>query len=241
MLLKICKLSESKTYIYEVNPSYVWVIKHGYYESVYSVSEKELEDLMKDPSKISISGFLRREDDKYEQYKPMEHRIVQVVNLDITLEEYIEEKKAYKEYPGSDDFFDDQFVGALEEIEEDFESDLEELPSAEEEEYYDFSFITNNINSEEIDTENIQGDFVKVREDPPPIQLEDLLNKKLKGFLPIGVCMEEDFKINNGLVEYRPLIFESEKTKERKFIYISYNDWFNYFKAQEIAKNHRAA
>lgn len=161
------------------------------------------------------------------------------------------------EFPGSesleDAIFNDEYIGALEEMSEENKqtaqkddkvypleeiTDLPELPEAKTPSFFDFSFMETEIDCSDLD--EIEGDVVKARDGTPLKQLEEIIDKKLPGFYPIGICMEDAAVLISGYAEYRPVVFTNDEG-ERKFIYVSYIDWKSYCDVQAIAKKHRAA
>lgn len=161
------------------------------------------------------------------------------------------------EFPGSesleDEIFNDEYIGALEEMSEENKqiaqkddkvypleeiTDLPELPEVKTPDFFDFSFMETEVDCSDI--EEIEGDVVKARDSAPLKQLEEIIDKKLPGFYPIGICMEDAAVLISGYVEYRPVVFINDEG-EKKFIYVSYVDWKSYCDVQAIAKKHKAA
>ena len=161
------------------------------------------------------------------------------------------------EFPGSesleDAIFNDEYIGALAEMDEENKqaaqkddkaylleeiTDLPELPEVKTPDFFDFSFMETEVDCS--DLEEIEGDVVKARDSAPLKQLEEIIDKKLPGFYPIGICMEDAAVLVSGYVEYRPVVFINDEG-ERKFIYVSYVDWKSYCDVQAIAKKHKAA
>ena len=161
------------------------------------------------------------------------------------------------EFPGSesleDAIFNDEYIGALAEMDEENKqaaqkddkvypleeiTDLPELPEAKTPDFFDFSFMETEVDCSDI--EQIEGDVVKARDSTPLKQLEEIIDKKLPGFYPIGICMEDAAVLISGYVEYRPVVFINDE-EEKKFIYVSYVDWKSYCDVQAIAKKHKAA
>ena len=161
------------------------------------------------------------------------------------------------DFPGSesleDAIFNDEYIGALEEMSEENKqitqkddkvypleeiTDLPELPEVKTPDFFDFSFMETEVDCSDI--EEIEGDVVKARDSAPLKQLEEIIDKKLPGFYPIGICMEDAAVLVSGYVEYRPVVFINDEG-ERKFIYVSYVDWKSYCDVQAIAKKHKAA
>ncbi len=160
------------------------------------------------------------------------------------------------EFPGSESLedlvFNDEYIGALEEMSEENKqaaqkddkvypleeiADLPELPEVKIPDFFDFSFMETEVDCSDI--EEIEGDVVKAREGAPLKQLEEIIDKKLPGFYPIGICMEGAAVLISGYVEYRPVVFINDEG-EKKFIYVSYVDWKSYCDVQAIAKKHKA-
>ena len=160
------------------------------------------------------------------------------------------------EFPGSesleDEIFNDEYIGALEEMSEENKqaaqkddkvypleeiTDLPELPEVKIPDFFDFSFMETEVDCSDI--EQIEGRVVKAREGAPLKQLEEIIDKKLPGFYPIGICMEDAAVLISGYVEYRPVVFINDEG-EKKFIYVSYVDWKSYCDVQAIAKKHKA-
>ena len=158
------------------------------------------------------------------------------------------------EFPGSesleDAIFNDEYIKALDEMKEENNKtiqkddkvytleELPELPEAKTPDFFDFSFMNNEIDFREIGS--LQGDAIKAREDAPLKQLDTIIDKRLPGFYPIGVCMEPKLVVVSAYTEYRPVVFINDEG-ERKFIYVSYVDWKSYCDVQAIAKKHKAA
>ena len=161
------------------------------------------------------------------------------------------------DFPGSesleDAIFNDEYIGALEEMSEENKqitqkddkvypleeiTDLPELPEVKTPDFFDFSFMETEVDCSDI--EEIEGDVVKARDSAPLKQLEEIIDKKLPGFYPIGICMEDAAVLISGYVEYRPVVFINDEG-ERKFIYVSYVDWKSYCDVQAIAKKHKTA
>ena len=161
------------------------------------------------------------------------------------------------DFPGSesleDAIFNDEYIGALEEMSEENKqitqkddkvypleeiTDLPELPEVKTPDFFDFSFMETEVDCSDI--EEIEGDVVKARDSAPLKQLEEIIDKKLPGFYPIGICMEDTAVLVSGYVEYRPVVFINDEG-ERKFIYVSYVDWKSYCDVQAIAKKHKTA
>ena len=161
------------------------------------------------------------------------------------------------EFPGSesleDAIFNDEYIGALAEMDEENKqaaqkddkvypleeiTDLPELPEVKTPDFFDFSFMETEVDCSDI--EEIEGDVVKARDSAPLKQLEEIIDKKLPGFYPIGICMEDAAVLISGYVEYRPVVFINDEG-EKKFIYVSYVDWKSYCDVQAIAKKHKAA
>ena len=161
------------------------------------------------------------------------------------------------DFPGSesleDAIFNDEYIGALAEMDEENKqatqkddkvypleeiTDLPELPEVKTPDFFDFSFMETEVDCSDI--EEIEGDVVKARDSAPLKQLEEIIDKKLPGFYPIGICMEDTAVLVSGYVEYRPVVFINDEG-ERKFIYVSYVDWKSYCDVQAIAKKHKAA
>ena len=161
------------------------------------------------------------------------------------------------DFPGSesleDAIFNDEYIGALEEMSEENKqitqkddkvypleeiTDLPELPEVKTPDFFDFSFMETEVDCSDI--EEIEGDVVKARDSAPLKQLEEIIDKKLPGFYPIGICMEDTAVLVSGYVEYRPVVFINDEG-EKKFIYVSYVDWKSYCDVQAIAKKHKAA
>ena len=161
------------------------------------------------------------------------------------------------DFPGSesleDAIFNDEYIGALAEMDEENKqatqkddkvylleeiTDLPELPEVKTPDFFDFSFMETEVDCS--DLEEIEGDVVKARDSAPLKQLEEIIDKKLPGFYPIGICMEDAAVLVSGYVEYRPVVFINDEG-ERKFIYVSYVDWKSYCDVQAIAKKHKAA
>ena len=158
------------------------------------------------------------------------------------------------EFPGSesleDELFNDEYIKALDEMKEENNKtiqkddkvyaleELPELPEAKTPDFFDFSFMNNEIDFREIGS--LQGDAIKAREDAPLKQLDTIIDKRLPGFYPIGVCMEPKLVVVSAYTEYRPVVFINDEG-ERKFIYVSYIDWKSYCDVQAIAKKHKAA
>ena len=161
------------------------------------------------------------------------------------------------DFPGSesleDAIFNDEYIGALEEMSEENKqitqkddkvypleeiTDLPELPEVKTPDFFDFSFMETEVDCSDI--EEIEGDVVKARDSAPLKQLEEIIDKKLPGFYPIGICMEDTAALVSGYVEYRPVVFINDEG-ERKFIYVSYVDWKSYCDVQAIAKKHKTA
>ena len=115
--------------------------------------------------------------------------------------------------------------------------ELPELPEVKIPDFFDFSFMETEVDCSDI--EEIEGDVVKAREGAPLKQLEEIIDKKLPGFYPIGICMEDAAVLISGYVEYRPVVFINDEG-EKKFIYVSYVDWKSYCDVQAIAKKHKA-
>jgi hypothetical protein len=197
---------------------------------------------------------------KVEKVKPVvakdENGMAQIV---LTKEE--ETALANAEHPGDfpgsesleDAIFNDEYIGALEEMSEENKqitqkddkvypleeiTDLPELPEVKTPDFFDFSFMETEVDCSDI--EEIEGDVVKARDSAPLKQLEEIIDKKLPGFYPIGICMEDAAVLVSGYVEYRPVVFINDEG-ERKFIYVSYVDWKSYCDVQAIAKKHKAA
>lgn len=161
------------------------------------------------------------------------------------------------DFPGSesleDAIFNDEYIGALAEMDEENKqaaqkddkvypleeiTDLPELPEVKTPDFFDFSFMETEVDCSDI--EEIEGDVVKARDSAPLKQLEEIIDKKLPGFYPIGICMEDAAVLISGYVEYRPVVFINDEG-EKKFIYVSYVDWKSYCDVQAIAKKHKAA
>ena len=161
------------------------------------------------------------------------------------------------DFPGSesleDAIFNDEYIGALEEMSEENKqitqkddkvypleeiTDLPELPEVKTPDFFDFSFMETEVDCSDI--EEIEGDVVKARDSAPLKQLEEIIDKKLPGFYPIGICMEDTAVLVSGYVEYRPVVFINDEG-EKKFIYVSYVDWKSYCDVQAIAKKHKTA
>ena len=161
------------------------------------------------------------------------------------------------EFPGSesleDAIFNDEYIGALAEMDEENKqatqkddkvypleeiTDLPELPEVKTPDFFDFSFMETEVDCSDI--EEIEGDVVKARDSAPLKQLEEIIDKKLPGFYPIGICMEDAAVLISGYVEYRPVVFINDEG-EKKFIYVSYVDWKSYCDVQAIAKKHKTA
>jgi hypothetical protein len=161
------------------------------------------------------------------------------------------------DFPGSesleDAIFNDEYIGALEEMSEENKqitqkddkvypleeiTDLPELPEVKTPDFFDFSFMETEVDCSDI--EEIEGDVVKARDSAPLKQLEEIIDKKLPGFYPIGICMEDAAVLVSGYIEYRPVVFINDEG-ERKFIYVSYVDWKSYCDVQAIAKKHKTA
>ena len=194
---------------------------------------------------------------KKKEQKELEAKTVKDENgmSHVVLTEKEEANKASLDFPGSESLedlvFNDEYIGALAEMDEENKNvteqkddkvyqleELPELPEAVTPDFYDFSFMNTEIPMTDIG--DVEGDVVKAREDAPLKQLDTIVDKRLPGFYPIGVCMDDLIAIDSGFVRYRPVVFTNDEG-EKKYVYVSYTDWKSYCDVQAIAKKHKAA